>query len=320
MSSGATRLARRILDLVASALGWILGPALRVVAMQRGRLPRFQAVSDRFGYQLRATHYHEPTYADADLPAVTTVERSLPGVAWNETGQLALLESCRFADELRAIPLDATGPGTFGYRNPMFGFGDAEMLHNVIRLARPARVIEIGSGQSTLVAVAALRANRADDPSHACEHVCIEPFENPWLESLDVTVVRERVERVDLDRFAELTAGDVLFVDSSHVIRPFGDVLRIYQEILPNLAPGVWVHVHDVFTPRDYPEAWLREHRYLWDEQYLLESFLAFNDRFEVVAALNWLHHHHPDALHRACPVLGAHPDHEPSSFWLRRT
>lgn len=319
MSTVAKRGARRVIDLVASAAGWILGPVLRVLAMQRGKLPRFQEVSDRFGYQLRSTHYYEPAYALADLPTVTVGERDLPGIEWNEAGQLELLARCHFGEELQAFPLDPPGTTSFGYRNRMFEFGDAEMLYNVIRLARPERLIEVGCGSSTLIAQAAIRANQREDPEHRCDHVCIEPYENDWLESLDVAVERERVERVDLDRFSALAAGDIVFIDSSHVIRPYGDVLRLHQEVLPRLAPGVWVHVHDIFTPRDYPEPWLREQRYLWDEQYLVESFLAFNDRFEVVSALNWLHHHHPDELHRACPVLGGHPDHEPSSLWLRR-
>ena len=319
MSTVAKRGARRVIDVVASTLGWILGPALRGLAMQRGKLPRFQKVSDRFGYQLRSTHYYEPAYALADLPADTKVERTLPGVEWNEAGQLELLASCRFGDELAAFPLGHQGPTTFGYRNRMFEFGDAEMLYNVIRLARPARLIEVGCGSSTLMAQAAIRANRRDDPEYRCDHVCIEPYENHWLESLDVTVERERIEHLDLDRFSALAADDIVFIDSSHVVRPFGDVLRLYQEILPLAATGVWVHIHDIFTPRDYPETWLREYRYLWNEQYLVESFLAFNDQFEVVSALNFLHHHYPDELHRACPMLGTHRDHEPSSLWLRR-
>lgn len=319
MSTRLKRCVLPILDLVASALGWILGPGLRVVALQRWRLPRFQAVSDRFGYQLRSTHYHEPCYSLADLPAVTAVERALPTLELNEPGQLALLARCRFGDELAAVPIDPGGPGTFGYRNKLFGFGDAEMLYNIIRLERPARLIEVGCGFSTLMAQAAIGSNRNDDDAYQCDHVCIEPFENPWLEPLDVTLVRERVEFLGLEQFDALAAGDIVFIDSSHVLRPFGDVLRLYLEILPRLAPGVLVHVHDIFTPRDYPEPWLRDQRFLWNEQYLLEAFLAFNDEFEVVSALNWLHHHHADELHQACPMLGRHPEHEPSSFWMRR-
>ena len=87
----------------------------------------------------------------------------------------------------------------------------------------------------------------------------------------------------------------------------------------PALKPGVYVHVHDIFTPRDYPEQWVCVERKLWNEQYLLEAFLSHNREFEVVAALNWLHHHHPDKLGEACPILSLQPEREPGSFWFRR-
>jgi hypothetical protein len=130
-----------------------------------------------------------------------------------------------------------------------------------------------------------------------------------------VDVVRERVEQIDLARFAELSANDILFIDSSHVIRPHGDVLREFNEILPILADGVLVQIHDIFTPRDYPEAWLRAERRLWNEQYLLEAFLAFNTRFRVLCAANWLKHNHWEAFSRACPMTTQ--SHEPGAFWI---
>jgi predicted O-methyltransferase YrrM len=185
------------------------------------------------------------------------------------------------------------------------------MLYNLIRLNRPSRIIEIGSGQSTLMARHALHSN-----GQPCEHTCVEPYEAKWLENTGVNVIRERVENVPLSIFDDLGEGDILFIDSSHVIRPCGDVLREFLEIVPRLKPGVLVHVHDIFTPRDYPERWLRSERRLWNEQYLLEAFLSFNSRVEVLCALNWLKHGHYDALKKACPML--RPDSEPGAFWFK--
>ena len=305
-----------VADRAAVLFGTVAAPALRFLARHRQALPRFQALADRAGFQLRSDHYYEPTYAEAHLPGDTARERSMPGLDLDEAGQLALLARFRFADELRAIPRDKPSPDRFGYRNAMFGPGDAEIYYNLIRTHRPSRIIEIGSGNSTLMALLAIAANRRDDPAYACEVTCIEPYEMPWLESTGVKVLRERVEDVDLRRFKALAKDDILFIDSSHVIRPFGDVLREFHEILPGLAPGVLVHVHDIFTPRDYPEKWLRAERRLWNEQYLLEAFLAFNARFSVLCANNWLKHNHWDAFHRACPMTG--PEDEPGSFWMR--
>lgn len=310
---------KKIADLLAMLAVLAASPLLTFVGRYRVSLPRVQLLLDRLGVQVRSTHYYEPTYADADLPADTQQERALPGVDLNGEAQLALLSQFCFQDELRAIPLEQARPDRFGYRNNMYSFGDAEILYNMIRLKQPKRIIEIGSGHSTLMARLALEANARENPDYDCAHVCIEPYERPWLEGLGVIVLRRRVEQVELELFDTLGAGDILFIDSSHVIRPFGDVLREYQEIVPRLAPGVLVHVDDVFTPRDYPDHWLRRERRLWNEQYLLEAFLAFNSDFEVLCASYWLKHNHPEAFLRACPMMVHDPAQEPGNFWFRR-
>jgi predicted O-methyltransferase YrrM len=310
---------KNMADIMVVLAMWLTSPLLKFIARYRTSLPRAQRMMDRLGVQLRSTHYYEPTYGDADLPTETQRERPLPGLDLNEDAQLALLAQCRFQDELRAIPLDKTHLDRFGYRNPMYSFGDAEMLYNIIRLKQPQRIIEIGSGNSTLMARLAIEANARDNPEYECAHFCIEPYEMPWLEGVGVTVRRQRVEQVELEFFDTLGPDDILFIDSSHVIRPFGDVLREFHQIVPRVAPGVLIHVDDVFTPRDYPDHWLRRERRLWNEQYLLESFLAFNSSFEVVCASNWLKHNHPDAFLRACPMMVHDPAQEPGNFWFRR-
>jgi hypothetical protein len=149
--------------------------------------------------------------------------------------------------------------------------------------------------------------------------VCIEPYENAWLAATGVELVRERVESVDRTLFQALGPDDILFIDSSHVVRPQGDVLVEFLEILPALRSGVLVHVHDIFTPRDYPDAWVRENMWLWTEQYLVEAFLSHNDRFEIVGALNYLARHHAAALGAACPQFAREAaTRDPGSLWLR--
>ena len=139
----------------------------------------------------------------------------------------------------------------------------------------------------------------------------------PWLEKTGATVLRQRVEEVDLSFFGQLEAGDLLFIDSSHMIRPEGDVLFEYLELLPSLKPGVIVHVHDIFSPRDYLDSWFTEFVYFWNEQYLLEAFLANNSAWEVIGALNYLKHNHYEPLKSVCPFLT--PDREPGSFYLQK-
>lgn len=307
---------KSIADWIAVGFGLLALPMLRAIARHRTAFPRFQALGDRHGFQLRSSHYYEPTYAEAHLPAITTGERPLPGVDLDPAGQLALLDAFEFADELRALPREKPAPHEFGFDNEWYGPGDSEIYYSMIRLKKPRRIVEIGSGNSTLIALRAIAANRSSDPDYACAMTCIEPYQMVWLESAGVEVVRERVEQIGLERFDALADNDILFIDSSHVIRPRGDVLREFHEILPRLQPGVLVHIHDVFTPRDYPEAWLRRERRLWNEQYLLESFLAFNRRFAVILANNWAKHNHWGAFAKACPMTTQ--ANEPGGFWMQ--
>ncbi|MFW6092446.1 MAG: class I SAM-dependent methyltransferase [Pseudomonadota bacterium] len=262
-------------------------------------------------------HYYEPRFEFADA-ADFERERPLPGIDWNLDGQLALLERFDYVAELYDVPRAQPRARGFFLDNDSFGPGDAEFWYQLIRTLKPRRIFEIGSGHSTLMAVKAINRNRAEDPAYACRHVCIEPFERPWLEEAGVVVIRARVEELELSLFAELGEDDILFIDSSHVIRPQGDVLFEYLELIPSLAPGVVVHVHDIFSPRDYPERWLVDEVKLWNEQYLLEAFLSHNGNWSVLGALNYLQHRHHDALARVAPFLT--PDAEPGSFYMRRT
>lgn len=300
---------RLVLDVAAAAIVTILGPLFRVVGNWPGNYPFYRKAADRAGVHWRSTHYYHPTYAETDLPADVTGERDLPGLDLDEAGQLALLAKLQFQSELADLGSD--------YDNPQFGPGDADALYAMVRHVKPRRLIEIGSGHSTRVVAKAIARNSADDADCNCRHVCIEPYEMPWLDELGPEIIRQRVEDVPASLFGTLEAGDILFIDSSHVIRPFGDVLTEFLRIIPRLKPGVMVHVHDIFTPRDYPERWLREERRLWNEQYLLEAMLAHSPRYRVRLALNWLKHNHGKALAAAFPVLRDRPETEPGSFWF---
>lgn len=271
-------------------------------------------------YPLR-DHYYEPMFNPVHLHRPLAQDRSLPGLDLNERGQLELLSRFDYAEELEKIvktPAEA-GPGEFFYKNLSFPYGDSEYFYSAIRHFKPRKIIEIGSGYSTLMAIKAIEVNKAEDPTYSCQHICIEPYEMEWLESLGVQVIRQCVEKVDSAHFEGLGANDILFIDSSHVIRPQGDVLFEYLELLPILRSGVLVHIHDIFTPQDYPEDWVVGSVLQWNEQYLLEAFLSFNDQFRVLGALSWLTRKHFGAMSRAFPMLRNHPDMLPGSFWIVR-
>jgi hypothetical protein len=301
---------------LAAPAAWIM-KAIRRAGMER--LPRTRSLLRRIGVFPIRNHYYEPLFDFKNLRQPLSSDRSLPGIDMNLTGQLELLSRFNYADELSAIPVSTTIKGQYAYDNGWYGAGDAEFLYSIIRLMRPRRIVEVGSGQSTLMAVEALRRN-VEEGAPACEHVCIEPYENPWLEQKNITVLRKKLEDVDPGLFRDLQGNDILFIDSSHVIRPQGDVLKEILEILPILNPGVIVHFHDIFTPRDYPESWLEEKVLLWNEQYLLEAFLSCNREFVVIGALDFLARHHFHAMAEKFPIIAKNgPSIAPGAFWLLR-
>jgi predicted O-methyltransferase YrrM len=311
----------KIFDAVAGSVLLALRPLLTRLAKLGNRAPLSRSILDRFNIALVQHHYYVPVMFPADLNAdLVSAERTIPGIKWNEEFQLDLIRQFTYRDELIAIPIEQTSETEFSYHNQgWFESGDAEFLYNMIRYFKPCRIIEIGAGYSTLMARIAIQANANEDANYHCEHICIEPFERPWLESIPVKVVRERIETCATECFRSLKENDILFIDSSHVIRPQGDVVYEYLYLLGLLQPGVIIHAHDIFTPRDYPAQWILDLRRLWDEQYLLEAFLCFNSEFEIVAAVNWLSHNHRDRLTNACPILMQEPHREPASFWFRR-
>ncbi|MFN3990573.1 MAG: class I SAM-dependent methyltransferase [Erythrobacter sp.] len=308
---------KRLVDLLAAGVVTAGAPLFKKVGNWPGNFPIYLRQADRLGIQWRSTHYYHPTYRDADLPADVTKPRDLPGLDLHEEAQLALLASFQVQGELDYMTTHEDAELAFQYDNGQYNFGDAESLYAMVRRKKPRRIFEIGSGNSTRIVNRAIARNRIDDPAFACRHICIEPYEMPWLERLGPEIIRKRVQDVPLTLFDELDAGDILFIDSSHVIRPFGDVLVEFQSIIPRLAKGVIVHVHDIFTPRDYPETWLRSQRRLWNEQYLLEVLLTNSSRYRTLLALNWLANEHRDKLVEAFPPLGQRPDAQPGAYWF---
>jgi hypothetical protein len=308
----------RVVDPPFALCAVLLGPLLWCYGRLRWYMPLARGVLDRFGVGVIRHHYSEPLVSPKNLPALQDEPRYLPGIDLRIAEQIALVAKFSYADELLSFPLKPAR-GEFGYWNGYYEPGDAEMYYNFIRHFKPARILEVGSGHSSLIARKAIARNQSDDRAYRCGHVCIEPYERSWLEKCGIEVVRQRVELCPPTLFERLEANDILFIDSSHVLRPQGDVTHLYLSVLPRLNPGVLVHVHDVFTPRDYLSKWVGEGR-LWNEQYILEALLSGNDRFRVLLALNMMAHDHPEALVNACPVLRHYPWQEPGAFWFQRT
>ncbi len=243
--------------------------------------------------------------------------RQLPGLDLNEDAQLALLESfVPFYDQMPFAPTAQDGLRYF-YENDAYSYSDAILLHCMIRHLEPKRIIEVGSGYSSCMTL-----DTNDLHFHGeIETTFIEPYPE-LLESLlsdgdreHVRIITSRLQDVDLAEFDRLEAGDIFFVDSTHVSKVGSDVNRIVFDILPRLAPGVHVHVHDIFHPFEYLRAWIEEGR-AWNEIYLLRAFLQYNNAFEVVLMNTYMEEFHEDFFAEHMPLCLENPG---GSIWLRR-
>jgi len=281
------------------------------------------------GFHLLRKHYYLPIPEEMDLVDGFWEKTSdLAGVDMNAVGALGLLDNVfpRYMDEFRwKFPLYATDDRKKFYLiNGGYMAVDAHVYYSFIRHFKPHRIVEIGAGNSTILAGIACLQNQSEGGGLP-NLTAIEPY--PWDMFVNgecpglTKLIQTRVQDVDMELFTSLEDGDILFIDSSHVLKSGGDVQMEYLEILPRLVPGVLVHIHDISLPRAYPSTYYENYLY-WNEQYLLQSFLAFNYRFEVVWPGNYMMLNYPDRVNAVFPEFQTmrqyYPQSEPSAFWIR--
>lgn len=249
----------------------------------------------------------------------------LVGIKINDDVQLKLLESfaSEFRKEYEQFPDNpSTDHQGFFLSNTNFGPVDAEILYCMIRSFKPKRIIEIGSGYSTLLSAKAILKNRSEDSNYFCDLVSIEPYPHEFLtkgfEGL-TTLIKKKVQDVPLSFFQQLDENDILFIDSSHVLKIGSDVAYEYLEIIPRLKNGVLVHAHDIFLPYDYPQSWVLENKRFWNEQYLLQAFLMFNDTFKILWASTYMNLKYPHKLEIAFDSY-RRTRRAGGSFWVQKT
>jgi hypothetical protein len=212
----------------------------------------------------------------------------------------------------------------FYTENGTFSYGCAAITHCILRHFKPRHVIEIGSGNSSLVISKALSLN-AKDSAEVIEYTAVDPYPRSIVEkglSGLTNIIKEPVERMGIGFFDRLGGKDVLFVDSSHTVRIGGDVNYLILDVLPRLAPGVIIHFHDIGLPYEYPKVYSTnpKFRVFWTEAYLLQAFLCFNSQFEILLAMSYLMTEHLDKFRAAFPLYDP-VQHRASSgsFWIRR-
>jgi predicted O-methyltransferase YrrM len=264
-----------------------------------------------------AGHYYSPIPDQADVRARATelFDRSRPvaGVDLRSAEQQELLA------ELGPLLADwPYAPGAQNRRyhpdNGFFGHTDGRLWYALIRSRRPRKVVEIGSGWST-----ALLLDTCEEHDLATEVVAVEPYPERLLSTLTpadherVTIVQAKAQDLPAAELAALEAGDVLFIDSTHVSKIGSDVNHLFFEVLPLLPPGVLVHVHDIAFPFEYPREWVTEGR-AWNEAYLLRALLMQNPRWQIELWPSMLWTQRPEVMKDA---LGDDCDNDGGSLWL---
>jgi predicted O-methyltransferase YrrM len=267
-----------------------------------------------------AGHYYSPIPSRSEVAANLAQNRapSPPaGVDLQRDSQLALLKS--MASYYGDLPFpEKQGNGCRYYFDQIwFGHSDAIMLYGLIRHFKIKRIIEVGSGYSSAVMLDTLE--RFGDGNF--DLTCVEPYPDR-LKSLiavnerpNVKLIEKKIQEVPLDIFDSLREGDLLFVDSSHVMKYKSDLHRILFEVLPRLHKGVIVHFHDIFYPFEYPEEWLGGGRY-WNECYLLHAFLSGNRDWEIVLFNHYANLEFADFIESAMPLCRKNFG---GSFYIRK-
>jgi hypothetical protein len=274
------------------------------------------------GYTVIADHFYQPIPNSDEVMTYEKKERDLSSIKWNLQEQLEFTSN--LLDKYGSEFNDKNIISFYGYSETSSGLcsGDSEFLYSIIREKKPKKIIEVGSGGSTLIIAAALRMNFLESQEKS-QLISIEPYPQEFLKRLSqtssdyysYTLLEQKIQETDLSIFKSLSENDILFIDSSHVFKQGSDVEFEFLQVYPSLEPGVIVHIHDIFFPFDYPVDWnLVYHRY-WNEQYFLEVFLQFNERFQVLTSLSMINWKNQSIFLKN--IKAFHEERVPGSFWM---
>lgn len=287
---------------------------------------------DRAGLHLLPKHYYSPVpdcaWLEQNAP-LWTGRSSLTGIHWDLAEQFAWLkEICEpYASEVAGLRTynsfahNGSGPG--------YGPIESQVLHCFVRACQPRQIVEIGSGVSTMCMLEGNRLNRMGG-KRASKITCIEPYPSEHLRaSHEIELVPQLCQQVPPPFFKNLSAGDLLFVDSSHAVKIGSDVLRIYLEVIPSLPPGIFIQIHDIFLPYAYPRN-VFTRPFWWQETALLIGLLVNNSKLRVLTCLSALHYDCPREMQSVLPDYRPAPNNEglaisdgpgshfPCSIWLQ--
>lgn len=268
-----------------------------------------------------AGHYYSPVVNPEALAASGfSVDRevdTLTALRVDDAAMLALWDELLPAMQASGLPAERTDGRRYYAENDVYAWGDALVLWGMLAARRPTQVIEIGSGFSS-----ACMLDAADALGLATRFTFVEPYPerlNTLLSDEDrlrCTLHEAPVQATSPELYRELEAGDVLFIDSTHVSKTGSDVNFELFEILPRLKAGVVVHFHDTFWPFEYPDPWIFQARRSWNELYILRAFLMYNRAFEILFFNDYFGRRHAAHAQATLPAFMRNPG---GGLWLRK-
>ncbi len=304
-----------------NTMSLLLGPIVRLIA----KTGYGSDICWRQGFLPLPVHYYSPVPDRNRLESFDWNRRADLGcIGFDENSQIVLLKSLsEYASEC-SWPQEPV-VGQYYSSNGSFGYSSACLLYTMIRKFKPAKVIEVGAGFSTHIICQALLNNAKEGKPEHSSMVSIEPYPGAMLQSakekFPINILEDFAENIPLAEYQQLKSGDLLFIDSSHVVRIGGDVNYLFLEVLPRLNPGVIIHIHDIYLPYEYPKAYYFGFgkKFFWTEQYLLQAFLSFNTSFKVMLAGYWLQIERSDEFVAAFPGFDSRIHRPTTSFYLRK-
>lgn len=287
----------------------------------RADLKDVTAERDKFQLGWPPGHFYSPIPSLEDVKRdeeqIFRVPAHLPDVELNVDGQIALFDQIKRYYPEQPFEDDKKDGLRYFFVNPNYSYGEAIMLYCLMRHLRPKRIVEVGSGYSSC---AMLDTNELFlGGSTFCTF--IEPYPQ-LLQSLikdadhdRIEIVQSRLQDIDIQTFSALSPGDILFIDSTHVSKVNSDVNYIFFEILPRLRSDVYIHIHDICYPFEYPKAWIYQGR-AWNEAYLLRAFLQNNHAFEIQFFNSFMGYFHMDMFANDMPLCAKNPG---TSLWIKK-
>jgi hypothetical protein len=252
-------------------------------------------------------HYYSPlndlTYLKKNEASIFSIDLPIKDIDLRKQQQFELLQQLLPYYKKAFFPEEKSTDYRYYFNNIFYSYSDGIFLFCLLNYWQPKRIIEIGSGFSS----ALMLDTNQHCFNNSMQLTFIEPFPEERLNNLirpgdAAYAIKDFIQQVDLSLFTKLEAGDVLFVDSSHVSKFNSDLNHIIFQILPTLKAGVYIHFHDIFYPFEYPKEWILSGR-AWSEAYMLRAFLMNNADYEIVLFPSMLEHFHEEWLQQNMPL-----------------